>query len=227
MELITKRTEFTNIINELGLKTGVEIGVHKGGFSEHILTYSNIEKLYSIDAWIEDEPTTKAVRKRCEHGKMELNYQEAASKLSKFGNRSEIIRDLSENAVKKFENESLDFIYLDASHIFSGFSLDIINWWEKIRFGGLFAGHDCWRKYRYNVMYVVNGFCMEKKQLFFLTTDERQFPQYAPSWWLIKTKRDKKEFSNEFEKHKEILKKQAEEILKVKNIIVDLPYECK
>jgi len=226
MELITKRDDLTKIINELGLKTGIEIGVHKGNFSEHILANSNIEKLYSLDAWLEDEATTKAVRKRCEHGKMEDNYQETKNRLSKFGDRSVIIRDLSENAVKKFENESLDFIYLDASHIFSGFSLDIINWWEKIKFGGLFAGDDYWRKYRYYVMYIVNAFCMEKKQLFFLTTNERQFPQFAPSWWLIKTKRDKKEFRTEFEKHKEILKKQAEEIFKVKGIIVDIPYEC-
>ena len=223
---ITKRADFTKIINELGLKTGVEVGVHKGHFSEHILANSNIEKFYSIDAWMEDEDATKAVRKRCEHGKMELCYQETVAKLSKFGDRSVIIKDLSENAVKQFEDESLDFIYLDASHMFTGFTLDLINWWGKLKWGGTFAGHDYWRKYRYDVMYVTNGFCMEKKQFLFLTTEERQFPQFAPSWWLIKTKRKRRSFLREFENHREILRKQSEEILKVKHIITDIPYEC-
>jgi len=223
---VTKRKDFAQVINELGLKTGVEIGVHKGDFSEHILANSNIEKMYSVDAWLEDQETTKAVRKHCDRGKMESCYQETAAKLSKFGNRSTIIRDLSENAVKQFEDESLDFVYIDASHIFTGYTLDLINWWEKTRWGGFFSGHDYWRKYRYDVMFATNGFCMEKKQLFFLTTEERQFPQFAPSWWLIKTKRMRRVFVKSFQKHKEILKNQKEKILKVKHIKVDIPYEC-
>ena len=223
---ITKRTDFANIINELGLKTGVEIGVHKGNFSEHILANSNIEKMYSVDAWLEDEETTKAVRKKCDHGKMELCYQETVERLSRFGKRSAIVRGLSEEVVKQFGNESLDFVYIDASHTFTGYTIDIINWWEKTKWGGLFSGHDYWRKYRYDVAYVTNGFCVEKKQLFFLTTEERQFPQFAPSWWLIKTKRSRREFLKEFQKHKEILIRQREEILKVKQITADIPYEC-
>ena len=223
---VTKRADFTKIINELGLKTGVEIGVHKGHFSEHILANSNIEKMYSVDAWLEDEETTKAVRKKCDEGKMELCYQETVEKLVKYGDRSVIIRGLSEEVVKQFEDESLDFIYLDASHIFTGFTIDLVNWWPKLRWGGLFSGHDYWRKYRYDVAYCTSGFCMEKKQLFFLTTEERQFPQFAPSWWLIKTQRHRREFLKEFEKHKDILIKQSEEILRVKGIVTDIPYEC-
>jgi hypothetical protein len=223
---ITKREDFTKAINELGLKTGVEIGVHKGHFSEHILANSNIEKMYSVDAWLEDEEITKAVRKKCDEGKMELCYQETVKKLSRFGDRSVIIRGLSEDVVKQFENESLDFVYIDASHMFTGFTLDLINWWEKTKWGGLFSGHDYWRRYRYEVMYAVNGFCMENKQLFNITTEERQFPQFGSSWWLIKTKRHRKDFLREFQKHKEILKKQSEEILKIKHIITDIPYEC-
>jgi len=224
--IVKKREDFTKIINELGLKTGVEIGVHKGHFSEHILANSNIEKMYSVDAWLEDEETTKAVRKKCDEGKMELCYKETVAKLAKFGDRSVIIRGLSEEVVKQFDDESLDFVYIDASHIFTGFTLDLINWWEKTKWGGLFSGHDYWRRYRYEVMYATNGFCMEKKQLFYITTEERQFPQFGSSWWLIKTERHRRNFLREFEKHKEILIKQSEEILRVKKIKTDIPYEC-
>jgi len=223
---ITKRTDLTKVIDELNLKVGVEVGVRQGHFSEYILANSHIEKLYSVDAWMEEQDITLSVRKRCEKGKMDLWHQETINRLSKFGDRSIIIKDLSANAVNNFENESLDFIYLDASHIFSGFALDIIYWWDKLKWGGIYAGHDYWRKYRYSTAYVVNGFCMERKQLFLLTTDERKFPQYPPSWWLIKTQRNKDEFVKEFAKHKEIIKQQQKEMLENRRITIDIPYEC-
>ena len=226
--MITKRDQLVNIINELNLKRGVEVGVHKGGFSEHLLQNSSLEKLYSIDAWSSDEELTKSARRNCEknEGKMDECYKECCERLSKFGDRSVIMKDLSENAVKNFEDESLDFVYLDASHRFTGITLDLINWWEKTKWGGLFAGHDYWRRYRYEVMYAVNGFCMDRRQFFYVTTDERQFPQYGPSWWLIKTKTGNAEFRHSFKEYKKILKKQSEDILNNKKIRIDIPYEC-
>lgn len=225
---ITKRNLLVNLINDLGLKTGVEVGVHRGNFSEHILENSNIKTLYSIDAWSEDEELTKSARKKCERvgNKMAACYQETIDRLSRFGERSVIIKDLSENAAKKFPKESLDFIYLDASHRFTGFSLDIIYWWDALRWGGVFAGHDYWRRYRYEVAYVLNGFCLEHKQLFYLTTEERQFPLYGPSWFLIKTQRTKEQYIKEFELHKKILIDQQTKLRENKKIIADIPYEC-
>ena len=59
-----------------------------------------------------------------------------------FGNRSVCIRQESEDAVKLFRNESLDFIYIDARHEYDFVIGDIAHWWPKIKKGGVFAGHD-------------------------------------------------------------------------------------
>lgn len=224
MKIITQRTQLAELINENNLKIGVEVGVAKGEFSEYLLSNSNIEMLYSIDAWSDDLETMRAFRRGSDVAKVDNYYQETLKRLQKFGGRSIVIRDFSERALEEFENESLDFIYLDASHLFSGFAIDLIKWWEKLKWGGIFAGHDYIRKRNYQVSYAVNGFCMEHKQFFYLTSGDNS-RHLTPSWWLIKTQRDRSTWTNEFPKYCEIIRAQSKELNR--NIQVDIPYECR
>ena len=43
-----------------------------------------------------------------------------------------------------FENNSLDFVFIDASHEYEDVKNDIISWLPKIKRGGVLAGHDYW-----------------------------------------------------------------------------------
>jgi predicted O-methyltransferase YrrM len=56
--------------------------------------------------------------------------------------RLNIIRDLSVNASKKFKNESLDFIFIDACHDYECVIEDLNAWYPKLKKGGIIAGHD-------------------------------------------------------------------------------------
>lgn len=223
---INVRDELPLLIDRFGLKSGVEIGVCEGAFSELLLTNSSLVKLYSIDAWTEDATQTMSSFKKCDvvDGKIERRYAMTKERLAKFGDRSTIIKATSIDALKEFEDNSLDFIYLDASHRFSGFALDMIYWWPKLRFGGIYAGHDFWTRYRYETAYVVNGFCVEMKQFFFLTTQEKS-EHHPASWYLRKTQRDKATYFGNRDRHVEVLRKQAHEINRKKKWKVDLPYE--
>lgn len=225
MQIITKRTQLADLINEYKLKRGVEVGVAKGEFSEYLLSNSSLDALYSIDAWTDDLEAMRAYRRSSDVKRVDNYYEETINRLKKFGDRSIVIKDISENAVEKFENNSLDFIYLDASHLFSGFAIDLIKWWEKLKTNGIFAGHDYMRKRTYQVSYALNGFCMEHKQFFYLTTEDNGKHQTpSPSWWLIKTERDRNTWTNEFPKYCEIIRAQAKELNR--NTQVDIPYEC-
>ena len=52
------------------------------------------------------------------------------------------MRAFSVEAAKRFTDESLDFVYLDADHSYEAVRDDIAAWWPKLKPGGLFAGDD-------------------------------------------------------------------------------------
>ena len=51
-------------------------------------------------------------------------------------------RTTSLEGSKKYENESLDFVFIDAAHDYENVLLDIQNWFPKVKKGGVIAGHD-------------------------------------------------------------------------------------
>ena len=52
------------------------------------------------------------------------------------------IKMTSVNASKLFEDKSLDFVFIDASHEYKDVKEDIISWIPKVKSGGVIAGHD-------------------------------------------------------------------------------------
>ena len=45
-------------------------------------------------------------------------------------------------ALDDFEDNSLDFVYIDANHFFGYVAMDLMQWSKKVRKGGIIAGHD-------------------------------------------------------------------------------------
>jgi predicted O-methyltransferase YrrM len=197
---VTTRHDFAKLINELNLKVGVELGVSYGAYSDFLLSNSDLEKLYSIDSWSTDYSETLAATFKhwtINHGEVEKAEAISREVLSKHGQRSIIMKGNSFDYASQFEDNSVDFVFFDAGHRFTGFALDMINWWPKIKKGGLIAGHDYWRKHRYEVMDVANAFLFEHRLIMHLTYEDknRTGGGYAPpSFWAIKEDLTKKEF---------------------------------
>ena len=227
---VQSRLDFPKLINELGLKVGVELGVNEGSFSDFLLSNSNLEKLYSIDAWNMDTGQTLAATFKkwtVRHDEVAKAEQKSREVLSKHKHRSVVIKSNSFDAASDFDDESVDFIFFDAGHRFSGFALDMIKWWPKIKYGGVIAGHDYWKRYRYEVMDVANSFCVEHKLLMRLTWTDKSRDGYdfaPPSFWTIKENLTKKEF---FKALPETLNKLREVKTKLaaKGVHVILPYQ--
>lgn len=55
----------------------------------------------------------------------------------------EVIESKSEDAVSRFPNEYFDVIFIDGDHRYSYVRADIVNWYPKLKIGGLICGHDC------------------------------------------------------------------------------------
>lgn len=52
------------------------------------------------------------------------------------------IRTTSIEASKLYENESLDFVFIDAAHDYESIKSDIEHWYPKVKRGGYIAGDD-------------------------------------------------------------------------------------
>jgi len=120
---------------------GAEIGVDSGRNALNILKYLDVTKLYLIDIWkgyngldgsgvIGDNENAE----RC--------FQCARNLLRDYNDKIVWIRDYSENAHKLIRNKELDFIYIDGNHRYEWVKRDIELYFQKVKIGGLVAGHD-------------------------------------------------------------------------------------
>jgi hypothetical protein len=135
------RSDLPAWLVENGFKVGAEIGVYEGEFTE-ILCLAGVERIYAIDPWAaynikekyKDVDTVSQERQ-------DFLYGHAHRTLDKYPNCT-IIRKGSIEALADFEDESLDFVYIDADHSFAAVAADIMGWSRKVKIGGIVSGHD-------------------------------------------------------------------------------------
>jgi len=135
------REEFAELLNRRRLLgSGAEVGVKRGEFSESLLDRWKGCHLVSIDPWLEanDYADIANVAQTVHEG----FYAETRERLERFGARSTIWRMTGAEAAPMILHHSLDFVYLDARHDFDSLSEDLTTWFDRVRPGGLIAGHD-------------------------------------------------------------------------------------
>jgi len=143
MREIKTRNELPLLLNDLNLiNIGVEIGVERGEYSEIILKNSNLKILYSVDSWKEMSDDEYQDINNHPQKKHDENKKETEQRLSQFGGRSKTLHMISEEASRQFEDNSLDFCYIDANHSYQGCKKDIELWYPKVVKNGVMAFHD-------------------------------------------------------------------------------------
>ena len=121
------RNDLASLLHELDFRSGVEIGVQRGIFSEIICQRNPQMRVYGVDAWA--RPNGASMR------------QKAQKRMGVYPQYS-IIDGWSVTAAKQFTDQSLDFVYIDADHSYESCLADINAWHPKIRVGGILSGHD-------------------------------------------------------------------------------------
>tara|TARA_R110000824_G_scaffold264837_2_gene453667 strand:+ start:314 stop:865 length:552 start_codon:yes stop_codon:yes gene_type:complete len=119
---------------------GIEVGVQQGRYSEQLLEKWGSGTLYSLDRWEHTDGYIDSAN--VDQGVQDAYFRETKDLLARYGERSKIIKASSKDGAKLFEDESLDFIYIDADHSYEGCMKDLHLWYPKLRKGGVFAGHD-------------------------------------------------------------------------------------
>jgi predicted O-methyltransferase YrrM len=100
-----------------------------------LLRYNPNLKLYGIDLW-ESYPGYKDFEKNT----IDESYAKALESVK--GYDCTLIKGWSHEVVEQFEDESLDFVFIDGNHAFEFVVRDIAGWSKKVREGGIVCGHD-------------------------------------------------------------------------------------
>lgn len=142
--------EICEYIGETSNKSMVEIGCYAGESTE--VWCDNFSYVTCIDPWLDgkgyDENDIASQRMSDEIEKQFDN------RLSRFDNYSKM-KDFSYNVADNFEDESLDFVYIDGEHTYKGVKKDIELFMPKVKNGGFIGGHDYKPKWK-GVMEAVN-----------------------------------------------------------------------
>lgn len=139
----TSAVELPSIINQLGSNlTGVEIGVWHGNNMCYLMdNCPDITKMYGIDPYKPYQDWNRYIGKDL----VDQAKKSALERLSNFNYyRWHLLCDESENiASTMFQgNDKIDFIFIDGDHSFEMCYKDLNLWYDKVRSGGLFSGHD-------------------------------------------------------------------------------------
>jgi len=153
------RPALKQLLNKHNL-IGIEIGIYAGAYAVVYLEELDIKKVFLIDPYLA-------------RGKME---GVAHSQLKDHENKIEWAKAKSIDAVNKFDNESLDFVYIDGDHQYETVLQDISLYYPKVKKGGLVSGHDYGRRWP-GVPKAVNEFCGRNR--FKLNTEDID-------WWIWK-----------------------------------------
>jgi hypothetical protein len=131
------RADLARIFPKLGYRVGAEIGTGTGSYAITICINNTKCKLYCVDPWesyegLNDYPDQNMLNE----------WRALAQRRLSSYKGIEVINELSMDAVKRFDDGSLDFVYIDANHEFPFVAEDIFHWAKKVRLGGIVSGHD-------------------------------------------------------------------------------------
>jgi len=119
----------------------VEVGVWKGMsacfMAVEIINSGKAIKFDCVDTWDYVAPKAGIA----EHKYKEL-YETFLENIAPVKEQITPVRALSWDGADFYKHESLDFVFIDASHDYASVLKDLTAWYPKIKKGGVIAGHD-------------------------------------------------------------------------------------
>jgi FkbM family methyltransferase len=124
---------------QLKNKVMIEVGSYAGESTEIFAQFC--KTVYAIDPWLEGMSLSDGTvlgESLTMHSAVEKAFDK---KIKKFTNINKL-KDFDYNVINTFEDESIDFIYIDALHTEEEMLRQIDAWLPKIKKDGILGGHD-------------------------------------------------------------------------------------
>jgi SAM-dependent methyltransferase len=147
--------------------TMIELGVARGRFAVELMQANPAAHYIGVDRWSDHHDGEE--------------YAAARALIEMMG--GQVMRATFTDAAPYFPQEAADLIYIDGyAHTGQLGGQTLREWWQKLKPGGIFAGHDYCAEYQPTID-AVNAFVAEHGLDLNLIPDKPH-----PSWWLRKPK---------------------------------------
>jgi len=159
-------------LRSLGRKNlmGVEIGTANGTNARIMMEYLSIDKLFCVDPFIEYLDGDGIVKSTIS------NRSRAFKILNKYGSRVVFVEKMSDDAVPDIPSD-LDFVCIDGNHSYDFVKADILNYYPKVKMGGVIGGHD-YNGITNGVVKAVTEFASEMGLVVYFGRHD--------DWWMVK-----------------------------------------
>lgn len=129
-----------SLLDNIPNPVGIEIGVDEAPTSWWLVSKRPDLKLYGIDPYLayQDWYPGGFISQQANDQK----YDKMRQRMDRFGDRWKHYRITSDDAVPLFQDNSMDFIFIDGLHEYDQVLKDCRNYYPKIKSGGVFSGHD-------------------------------------------------------------------------------------
>lgn len=134
-----RRTNLIELILKYNLKNGCELGTHNGDLLFALLEKLPFLSMIGVDVW---DKQNGNIYQEYQYVNWPQMYQDVLNKAEAYPGRLRLIKGLTCDVVNQIENDSLDFIFIDANHNYEAVKQDILLWTPKVIQSGLIAGHD-------------------------------------------------------------------------------------
>ena len=127
-----------DLIKDVKNPVGIEIGTADGHTTDFLLRNLSDLQLFGIDPYTVYQDWDKVYKNN-------KNEQEKfLMRVSPYMNEKKYTHLLmtSDQAIDKFTDDSIDFVFIDGLHTYDQVLKDCENYYSKLKVGGLFSGHD-------------------------------------------------------------------------------------
>jgi hypothetical protein len=148
----------------------VEVGVWRGDSAELIWILTRPKRLVLVDPWVvPKDPKMSFPRDR---NQAQLNTiarnvrKRFAATVKKRGIM--IYRETSAEAVKRFQDKTIDWVHIDGYHAYEDVLFDLKAWGQKIKHGGMLLCDDyCWgQELNFPVRRAIHQFLADSQEQF-------------------------------------------------------------
>lgn len=148
--------------NTIFVEVGAWFGKSTAYMAQKITNHDTLN-FYAVDTWqgAKESETQKKIVKEHNNNIFPAFWQNMVN--CEIQNYVKPIQLESTQAAKSFKDESIDFVFIDASHTYEAVLNDIKAWFPKVKFGGIIAGHDYHPKF--GVIQAVNEFFLDNIQI--------------------------------------------------------------